>query len=157
MGVDGMGFAVLSGGFLVDRKVVGRQMCSRVLTPVRRRGSCVTCGLDDFEVDPKGGGLSELESLVSGEWDVGDDKLQEECGVFGVWGVDSAARACYYGIHALQHRGQEGAGITSSDGTRLRECKGLGLVSEVFNDDNLKTVPGSAAIAHNRLGLLNFV
>mmetsp|Transcript_10235 Transcript_10235/g.31261 ORF Transcript_10235/g.31261 Transcript_10235/m.31261 type:complete len:528 (+) Transcript_10235:54-1637(+) len=89
--------------------------------------------------------LSELEAAVEN-----GDKLQEECGVFAAWGVDGAARACYYGIHSLQHRGQEGAGIVSSDGERLREVKGLGLVSEVFNEENLAHLTGKAAIAHNR-------
>lgn len=75
--------------------------------------------------------------------------LREECGVVGVAGSRFAARTAYYALHALQHRGQEGAGmvVRSADGS-LRERKGLGLVSEVFADDFL--LPGSAAIAHNR-------
>lgn len=76
--------------------------------------------------------------------------LNEECGVFGIWGHSSPAHISYYGLHALQHRGQEGAGIVVSDGKHLRAVKGEGLVNEVFNEDKLKTVNGSAAIAHVR-------
>lgn len=81
------------------------------------------------------------------------DSFHEECGVVGIHGHPSAAVLAYYGLHSLQHRGQEGAGIVVSDGSEtLKEHKGLGLVSEVFQDDVLSAPPmsGSAAIAHNR-------
>ena len=59
--------------------------------------------------------------------------LNEECGVFGIWGHDpNAAQISYYGLHALQHRGQEGAGIVVTDGESLQAVKGEGLVNEVF-------------------------
>jgi len=64
------------------------------------------------------------------------DKFHEECGVVGIWNVDHAAQVCYYALHALQHRGQEGAGMVVTDGKNLYETKGLGLVSEVFRDGN---------------------
>ena len=70
------------------------------------------------------------------------------CLVFGV--TQSAAHLSYYGLHALQHRGQEGAGIVVSDGQHLRAVKGEGLVNDVFNEEKLKTVSGNAAIAHVR-------
>ena len=72
-----------------------------------------------------------------------DRELHEECGVFGIYGVPDAASLTYYGLHALQHRGQEGAGIVSVDekGT-FRRIKGGGLVTEVFNGDNLSTLHG---------------
>ena len=77
--------------------------------------------------------------------------LHEECGVFGVWGVPHAAEVTYYGLHALQHRGQEGCGIVSvNDEGQLRRVKGLGLVTEVFNNDNLSTLRGDMAIGHVR-------
>ena len=77
--------------------------------------------------------------------------LHEECGVFGVWGVPSAAELTYYALHSLQHRGQEGCGIVSvTPGGELRRVKGLGLVSEVFNNSNLSTLPGNMAIGHVR-------
>jgi len=66
--------------------------------------------------------------------------LNEECGVFGIWGNPNPAHLSYYGLHALQHRGQEGAGIVVSDGQHLRAVKGEGLVNDVFNEDKLKAV-----------------
>lgn len=77
--------------------------------------------------------------------------LHEECGVFGAWNVSGAAELSYYALHALQHRGQEGCGIVSvSDSGEMKRIKGLGLVTEVFNNDNLKTLTGSSAIGHVR-------
>ena len=76
--------------------------------------------------------------------------LNEECGVFGIWGNQDAAHLSYYGLHALQHRGQEGAGIVTTDGTQLQAVRGEGLVNDVFNEDKLRKVVGHAAIAHVR-------
>ncbi len=76
--------------------------------------------------------------------------LNEECGVFGIWGHDASAHLSYYGLHALQHRGQEGAGIVATDGEFLKAVKGEGLVNEVFNEEKLKNAKGKAAIAHVR-------
>ncbi|AXI38260.1 amidophosphoribosyltransferase [Bacillaceae bacterium ZC4] len=75
--------------------------------------------------------------------------LNEECGVFGIWGHRDAAQITYYGLHSLQHRGQEGAGIVVTDGEKLTGFKGEGLVTEVFANgvDNLK---GTGAIGHVR-------
>ena len=81
----------------------------------------------------------------------GFDGLHEECGVFGVWGVPNAAEVTYYGLHSLQHRGQEGCGIvTVNEEEQLCRVKGLGLVTEVFNNDNLSTLKGDMAIGHVR-------
>lgn len=76
--------------------------------------------------------------------------LNEECGVFAVWGHKDAAQITYYGLHSLQHRGQEGAGIVVSDGDTLNVHKGLGLVNEVFDQQTLHSLHGSAAIGHVR-------
>ena len=76
--------------------------------------------------------------------------LNEECGVFGIWGNPDAAHLSYYGLHALQHRGQEGAGIVTTDGNQLQAVRGEGLVNDVFNEDKLRKVTGHAAIAHAR-------
>ncbi|MCP1146132.1 amidophosphoribosyltransferase [Lysinibacillus endophyticus] len=76
--------------------------------------------------------------------------LNEECGVFGIWGHPDSAHISYYGLHALQHRGQEGAGIVVTDGDALRAVKGEGLVNDVFNEEKLKSAKGNAAIAHVR-------
>lgn len=76
--------------------------------------------------------------------------LNEECGVFGIWGDPNAAQITYYGLHALQHRGQEGAGIVVTDGKTLQAVKGEGLVSEVFSTGKLDHLKGSGAIGHVR-------
>ena len=74
----------------------------------------------------------------------------EECGIFGVFGHPEAANLTYLGLYALQHRGQESAGIVSSDGRGLYTHKEMGLVSEIFNQDVLKKLPGQNAIGHVR-------
>ena len=77
--------------------------------------------------------------------------LNEECGVFGVFGHHEAARLTYYGLHSLQHRGQEAAGIVVSDGKRVNGHRGPGLVAEVFNDDRIfNRLQGNCAIGHVR-------
>ncbi len=78
------------------------------------------------------------------------DKFHEECGVFGVYGHPEAANLTYLGLYALQHRGQEGAGICSSDARQLYIEKGMGLVADIFSEKRLKKLPGHVAIGHNR-------
>ncbi|MGB0911068.1 MAG: amidophosphoribosyltransferase, partial [Nitrospirales bacterium] len=78
------------------------------------------------------------------------DKFQEECAVFGVYGHREAANLTYLGLYALQHRGQEGSGIVSSDGERLHQRKGMGLVADIYSKKTLKGLTGSNAIGHNR-------
>ncbi|MBM4135856.1 MAG: amidophosphoribosyltransferase [Nitrospira sp.] len=76
--------------------------------------------------------------------------IHEECGIFGVYGHPEAANLTYLGLYALQHRGQEGAGICSSDGRQLFLEKSMGLVADIFNEKRLKRLPGHTAIGHNR-------
>lgn len=76
--------------------------------------------------------------------------LNEECGVFGVWGHPDAAQITYYGLHSMQHRGQEGAGMVLSDGEKLTGVKGEGLVTEVFTAEKMEGLFGVAAIGHVR-------
>ncbi|WP_423800454.1 amidophosphoribosyltransferase [Neobacillus sp. SAB-20_R2A] len=76
--------------------------------------------------------------------------LNEECGVFGVWGHKDAAQLTYYALHALQHRGQEGTGIVVNDGNTLKVVKGEGLVTEVFTADRMAELTGNTAIGHVR-------
>ncbi|MBX4164622.1 amidophosphoribosyltransferase, partial [Priestia megaterium] len=76
--------------------------------------------------------------------------LNEECGVFGVWGHENASQIAYYGLHSLQHRGQEGAGIAVTDGEKVTVMKGVGLVNEVFGHGELEQLNGKAAIGHVR-------
>ena len=66
--------------------------------------------------------------------------LNEECGIFGVWGHQDAARVTYFGLHNLQHRGQEGAGIVSNEEGQLHGYRGLGLLSEIFANENLSVM-----------------
>jgi amidophosphoribosyltransferase len=79
-----------------------------------------------------------------------DDHFHDKCGLFGIWGHPEAARLTYLGLYALQHRGQESAGIVSSDGTRLRLEKGMGLVNDVFTDERVDALPGDRAMGHVR-------
>ena len=79
-----------------------------------------------------------------------DDTLHEECGVCAIHGHPDAARQAYLALYALQHRGQESAGIATADGSQLANIKGMGLVSEIFTDDVLQKLPGSMAIGHTR-------
>jgi amidophosphoribosyltransferase len=78
------------------------------------------------------------------------DKLREECGVFGIYNHPEAANMTYLGLYALQHRGQESAGIVASDGQRLRAVREMGYVADAFNERALAGLPGSAAIGHVR-------
>jgi amidophosphoribosyltransferase len=79
-----------------------------------------------------------------------DDRFHDRCGLFGIWGHPEAARLAYLGLYALQHRGQESAGIVSSDGQKLRLEKGMGLVSDIFTDARLDALPGDRAMGHVR-------
>ena len=72
------------------------------------------------------------------------------CGVFGIYGHPNAAELTYYGLYALQHRGQESAGIVTSDGRNFCEQKGMGLVSQVFKGDGLHDMVGHIAVGHTR-------
>lgn len=78
------------------------------------------------------------------------DSPHEECGVFGIYGVPGAANLAYYGLHALQHRGQEGCGIVAAGENGLKRVKGEGLVTEVFTEAKLASLEGNMAIGHVR-------
>lgn len=78
--------------------------------------------------------------------------MKEECGVFGIYNfkADSPAKSAYYGLFALQHRGQESAGIAVSDGDEIRHAKGMGLVNQVFDEKTLRELKGKIALGHVR-------
>ena len=78
------------------------------------------------------------------------DEVRDHCGVFGIFGHPKAAEIAYLGLFALQHRGEESAGICTSDGKELHLYKALGLVGEVFDEEVLKKLPGNSAIGHVR-------
>ncbi|XP_026388030.1 amidophosphoribosyltransferase, chloroplastic-like [Papaver somniferum] len=89
-------------------------------------------------------------TIAANQDDDFDDQLREECGVAGIYGDPEASRLCYLALHALQHRGQEGAGIVTVDKGEFRLKPGVGLVSEVFNESELNKLPGDVAIGHVR-------
>ena len=78
------------------------------------------------------------------------DKFHDECGVVAIFANPEAEKLAYLGLHALQHRGQESAGIVSSDGLNLNQHKAMGLVADIFTEDVLAKLRGSLAIGHTR-------
>ncbi|HWD38514.1 MAG TPA: amidophosphoribosyltransferase [Fimbriimonas sp.] len=87
--------------------------------------------------------------MISPELD--DDRLKEECGVLGVYTPDGqAAHVAFFGLFALQHRGQESAGIAVSDGSRVKMHRQMGLVNQVFDSEALACLPGHIAVGHTR-------
>ena len=78
------------------------------------------------------------------------DRPKDECGVCGIFGHQDAARLTYFGLYALQHRGQESTGIVTSDGSRISQHKAMGLVPEVFTEDILKGLKGHLSVGHVR-------
>jgi amidophosphoribosyltransferase len=81
---------------------------------------------------------------------LGDDHFHDECGVFGVFNHAEAAKMTYLGLYALQHRGQEAAGIASTDGANIHIHKAMGLVQEIFTPEVISHLPGGVAIGHTR-------
>jgi amidophosphoribosyltransferase len=79
-----------------------------------------------------------------------DDKFHDECGLFGIWNHPEAANVTYLGLYALQHRGQESAGIVSTDGVGIHVERAMGWVADVFSPDRLRRLPGQRAIGHVR-------
>src|SRR5260370_42145436 len=79
-----------------------------------------------------------------------DDHFHDECGVFGVFGNPEAAKLAYLGLYALQHPGQESAGIVSSDGVNLHTHRAMGEVEEIFKPDVIAKLPRNSAIGHTR-------
>ena len=78
------------------------------------------------------------------------ESIHEYCGLFGIYDHPRAAESTFLGLYALQHRGQESAGIVSTNGDGFYECRGMGLVSQVFDEDKLRGLKGKLAIGHNR-------
>ncbi len=79
-----------------------------------------------------------------------DRQLNEKCAVVGIFNHPEASKLAYFSLHSLQHRGQEACGISSADGKKVHTIKDRGLVSQVFDDQKLKTLQGNSAIGHNR-------
>jgi amidophosphoribosyltransferase len=91
-----------------------------------------------------------LQSTETPKMTEQDPKLREECGVVAIHGHPDAARQAYLGLYALQHRGQESAGIATADGTNLSNIKGMGLVADIFTEEVLAKLRGDMAIGHTR-------
>jgi amidophosphoribosyltransferase len=87
---------------------------------------------------------------MNGLIQIEDDHFHDHCGVFGVFGNDEAAKLTYLGLYALQHRGQESAGLASTDGTNVHVHKAMGEVQEIFTPEVIARLPGAAAIGHTR-------
>src|SRR5947208_9253440 len=88
---------------------------------------------------------------AAGSLDLDGDRLREECGVFGIYGHPNAAAITALGLHALQHRGQEAAGIVSYDGGRFHSERRLGLVGDTFSRrEVIDRLPGTMAVGHVR-------
>ena len=81
---------------------------------------------------------------------IDDDHFHDHCGVFGIFGNEEAAKMAYLGLHALQHRGQESAGVASTDGADVYVHKAMGHVQEIFTPEVIAHLPGDAAIGHTR-------
>src|SRR6187401_1669101 len=99
--------------------------------------------------EPSGATVNESDGLLDEEMNA--DRLREECGVFGIYGHPDAAAITALGLHALQHRGQEAAGIVSYDGHRFHSERRLGLVGDTFSRrDVIERLPGMSAMGHVR-------
>ena len=91
------------------------------------------------------------DGRLSHDIDQRDRPPRDACGVFGVWSPgEDVAKLAYFGLYALQHRGQESAGIAVSDGSRIVVFKDMGLVPQVFDESVLNTLRGHIAVGHWR-------
>ena len=82
---------------------------------------------------------------------------KEECGIFGIFGHEDCAKMAYFGLYALQHRGQESAGMAVGDGSQITDHKNMGLVHDIFTEEILKTLKGHLAIGHVRYSTTGIV
>jgi amidophosphoribosyltransferase len=113
--------------------------------PTKQKDAARTAG------PPSGGKAQVAVAGLRDKWkEVPYDKLREECGVFGIFGHPEAANLTYLGLYALQHRGQESAGIAASDGVHTRISKSMGHVADAFSEKTLEKLPGTMAIGHVR-------
>ena len=107
---------------------------------------------DTFAVALRGDGLLNHDLLP------GEKGPQDACGVFGVWAPgEEVAKLAYFGLYALQHRGQESAGIATSNGSQILVYKDMGLVSQVFDEGALNALTGHIAIGHCRYAAANLI
>ncbi len=84
------------------------------------------------------------------EFPVSTKRPKDECGIFAIYGHEEAAKLTYFGLYALQHRGQESAGIVTSNGEHVLEHKAMGLVADTFDEATLNSLKGNIALGHVR-------
>lgn len=138
--------AWLCNNFKLENTTTTTKLCSSV------KGSAAL----DFGDEESDGNMEWLSPTTSEnpmeKWmqEREGDAWREECGVVAIFGDPEASRLCYLSLHALQHRGQEGAGIVTANEHTLHAVTGMGLVSEVFDGSKLEKLPGSSAIGHVR-------
>jgi amidophosphoribosyltransferase len=101
-------------------------------------------------VERRGAPFSEASGVTVPLQKQDMDKFKDECGIFGIFGHPEAANMTYLGLYALQHRGQESAGIAASDGQHVRASRAMGYVADAFDGEALSKVPGALAIGHVR-------
>jgi amidophosphoribosyltransferase len=101
------------------------------------------------KAEPPGGGEAQVAGVGPRD-NLRKDKPTEKCGIFGIFGHPEAANLTYLGLYALQHRGQESAGIAASDGSVIRMSKSMGYVADAFSEKTLEKLPGRIAIGHVR-------
>src|SRR5579863_193404 len=105
---------------------------------------------EQSDISPGGNADGDI-AADDADFDLDADRLREECGVFGIFGHPDAAAITALGLHALQHRGQEAAGIVSFDGGRFHSERRLGLVGDAFSKrEVIDRLPGTAAVGHVR-------
>src|SRR5690349_22912224 len=113
-----------------------------------QRGPATT-GCEGAQVTAYTGSVSRGDGRLTHDLDPQDRAPQDACGVFGVWAPgEEVAKLAYFGLYALQHRGQESAGIAVSDGNRTLVMKEMGLVSQVFEEPDLNSLKGYLAVGH---------
>src|SRR5919199_1682903 len=114
------------------------------------RGAARTRALEERQHEMPQGSASRVASTRALEEREQLDKYKDECGVFGIFGHPEAANLTYLGLYALQHRGQESAGIASADGAQVRVSKAMGYVNEAFDGGTLAKLSGRIAVGHVR-------
>jgi amidophosphoribosyltransferase len=128
---------------MANADCIPERVGSRRLRPLTDRSPVASSPADSCNI-PIVGQLKKHGGVVN------DDHFHDQCGLFGIFGHPEAAHLTYLGLYALQHRGQESAGIVASDGERLRVEKGLGLVNDIFTDGRLEGLAGDRAMGHVR-------
>ncbi|XP_047249924.1 amidophosphoribosyltransferase 2, chloroplastic-like [Capsicum annuum] len=118
--------------------------------PYNHHRTLTTCASKNPLTDVVHSGQPDPDGHSFGSYFDADDKPREECGVVGIYGDSEASRLCYLELHALQHRGQEGAGIVCVNDNVHKSITGVGLVSDVFSESKLDQLPGDLAIGHVR-------